>query len=1206
MRIPVALRNAHLLLRRSASEARTPLAATHGAVSTCAVPFTQTGGTAAAPVRQCPASLRSFAASSSSPRVLLQDAVRQGRRRPRNAPSLEALGLERGESNSYYNQQLRAALEREDVTRAIQILASVHAPSGLPRGAEAVDLPSMSPQEPVIWTPTYELLLFELTKRGDFKQTLAVLEEMVAFDRVSRRGFHTALVACSKRRRLKSAATVLELMRESGMTPGPFAYANVINCCSKGQGNVRVAEKFWHEMLRDGIEPSIEVVNCMLRVYNRPPGRSLDALAFVYDAIAKHNLTLDDISIAQLVMRLLQDGNLDVAVELVEDVQIETSVEIDVLNAILDASRQLESWDNVARIVAVIRSQQQQEEELEDPVTQRLLELSRAKDASSSPGIAWTLSAPHPPISARTKRKETEKLENQRPARLQKMLREIIAALERVVDKGDGEHDSDIDAILGQVTNMKQWERIFTVALFKDIERFFALCQQLDQSNSARDGENGSKAFLDVTMYNLYLYALGKQEHGDKDAFLTRALDVLDEMIAKRQVDATSFNNVLALCSRMGELEDAEIVLQTMKTAALLTEDCKPAVFSYNAMLNCCAMQKADIARAERYLEELQSQGIAPDLVTLNTMLKMYSSASIKSNARQRETTTATSSPGYQFSTRALRLFQKCTRKHRIEPDAATYFSLFRTFVQAADKFASAHEHGGNNGEEGSEYEEEGDEDDDDVYDQLAAFIKRTCRHAATEQLDVGVFNAAIDYFQRLGDIKTCFELFNTMTTSRNLEPNDLTLSLLFAACSRSEQVDVGLKFLHYLMDDHDYHPSLSVLNGAIRLCASSDAPQHALELFHGIQSSGVMQPDEATYVHVIHAFARQGDIVEARNFAEAMYSQLGFSSVDAYNRVLQACAVARAPRQALSILQHMKESGEALTPNAVSYNMVLKAFAKGRTAARHSEAENSEESSKHEHLEDAEEGDDDKEHGEEEEEAFTSGEIHPLMTELLQEMESRGLPLTVIAYTRAIAACAVRGDTRGVLRLFDAIMHRSESCEATMKLLSDSNMGNYLKACVRVQDHERVTELLQFCKQWHERTKKPVSRPVVLHLLQALDTLGEWRSAVSVLRDLETTLGVRANVMFVNSVLETCNRAEQFQVTAQIFDTMQNAAAYRVFPNAKSYVEAIFAAEQREEWVHATNLFMEMQHKCPKDEIAAVGLQKIALGRYSEGRRTL
>uniref|UniRef100_K3WG26 Pentacotripeptide-repeat region of PRORP domain-containing protein n=1 Tax=Globisporangium ultimum (strain ATCC 200006 / CBS 805.95 / DAOM BR144) TaxID=431595 RepID=K3WG26_GLOUD len=1089
----------------------------------------------------------------------------------------------------------------------MQILSAVRARNGIPGGAEAGNALASATQEPVIWTPTYELLLFELTKRGDLKQTLAVLEEMVAFDRVSRRGFHTALVACSKRRRLKSAVTVLELMRESGMTPGPFAYANVINCCSKGQGNVRVAEKFWHEMLHDGVEPSIEVVNCMLRVYNRLPGRSLDALAFVYDALDKYDLTLDDISIAQLVLRLLQDGNLDVAVELLEDTQIETSVEIDVLNAVLDASRQLESWDNVARIEATIRSQQQQGE-LENPVTQRLLELSRAKDASSSPGIAWTLSVPHPPISARTKRKEAEKLETQRPVHLQKMLREIIAALERVMDE-DCEHDGDIDEILGQVTNMKQWERIFTVASFKDIERFFALCQQLDQASAARDGESDCKAFLDVTMYNLYLYALGKQEHGDKNALLTRALDVLDEMSAKKQVDATSFNNVLALCSRMGELENAEIVLQKMKTtASTQLEDCQPTVFSYNAVLNCCAMQKADIARAERCLEELQTQGIAPDLVTLNTMLKMYSSASIKSSMRQRETTMTSSSSGYPFSMRALRLFQKCTRKHRIEPDAATYFSLFRTFVQAADKFASVHEYGGNSGEEGSDYEE-GDGDDDDVYNKLAAFIQRTCRHAPTEQLDVGVFNAAIDYFQRLGDVKTCFELFNTMTTSRGLEPNDLTLSLLFAACSRSEQVDVGLKFLHYLMDDHDYHPSLNVLNGAIRLCASSDAPQHALELFQGIQSSGVIQPDEATYVHVIHAFARQGDIVEARNFADAMHVQLGLSSLDAYNRVLQACAVAHAPRQALSVLQHMKESGEALTPNAVSYNMVLKAFAKGRTAARHSEGGHSHEGSDHEHVEDAEDGDDsedDEEHEEEEEEPFSSDEIHHLMADLLEEMERRGLPLSAITYTRAIAACAVRGDTRGVLRLFDAIMQRSENCEATMKLLSDSSMNNYLKACVRIQDRERVTELLQLCKQWHERTKKPVSRPVVLHLLQALDALGEWRSAVAVLRDLEATLGVRANVTFVNSVLETCNRAEQFQVTAQIFDTMQNAAAYRVFPNAKSYVEAIFAAEQREEWVHATNLFMEMQHKCPKDEIAAVGLQKIALGRYSEGRRTL
>lgn len=1125
---------------------------------------------------------------------------------------LVELGLEHGQSNAYYNQHLRAALDRKDVRIATQIVAALRAPS-----ASEGSSPLEEARKPVIWTNNYDSLLFEWSQRGDVNQVLALLDEMVAFNRVSTRSFNTALVACSKKRKLKQATYVLKQMRAAGKTPGPFAFANVINCCSKGDGNVVMAVKFWDEMLNDGVEPSIEVVNCMLRVFSRASGRSHDALGFLRDAIQAFDLAPDAISVSTLVQALLQDAETGDAVDFLEELQSEQpkqfQVDLDVLNAVLDACRQLEDWESAARAQDLIRSQHPNRENAD---TTRLIALCEAQDASA-PSIAWTFAARNVPISARTKQKELVKKEEQSPVHLRKLFGEILRAVE---------NDSEqLSAVLRRVENRKQWERVFVANSIDDVEKFFRLChKQLENaaastsSVSVEDNrETSESARLGVKMYNLYLFALAR--HADK---LETALHTLDKMIEMEIVDETSFNNVLVMCSRFGHLESAELVLEKMKKSS----QCTPSTLSYNALLNCCALER-DVTKAESYYEELKTQRLSPDVVTINTLLKTYAAMTKRASQRhqaqlQRENEKKSIVPSYVQ--RALKLFQRSAWKLKIEPTAATYFSLFRTFVQEADRVAAFH------GED-----EDGDDDDDGLHDQIAPLIKRICADAPTGRLDGAVFNAAIDYFQRLGDVKACFDLFNTMK-ARGFKPNDTTLSLLFAACAREEQVDTGLKFLHYLMDEQDFQPTIDVLNGAIQLCASSGSPQNALELFNGIQSSGgLLQANEATFEHLVHAFGRQGDVARALEYTHMMKEQLGCASIDAYNRVLQACATASAPLEALEILQHMREH-EGLVPNIVSYNMVLKAFSKvphTRRQEKDDDDSNDEEDDDDEYEEEEEEtggvfDGDDVDDEDDDDEAFETVEdehqkrknaavdaearraevekVRQLVSKLLEEMHHNGVAPSSITYTRAIAACAMRGDTNGVLLFFDKLLHSGDASSAVAKLLSEPSLQNYLKACSRARDLDRVMNVMRLLKDWHCSSGTAISPHVILQLLNTLEDLGQWRRAVVVLRDLEATYGVRPNVVFFNRVMEMCNTAGEFAFVDQIFTTMRDAVAYRIFPTSQSYIEAIYAAEQREEWVQATNLFMEMQNKCAKDDISAAQLQKIALGRYSEGRHKL
>ncbi|CAI5726684.1 unnamed protein product [Hyaloperonospora brassicae] len=105
---------------------------------------------------------------------------------------------------------------------------------------------------------------------------------------------------------------------------------------------------------------------------------------------------------------------------------------------------------------------------------------------------------------------------------------------------------------------------------------------------------------------------------------------------------------------------------------------------------------------------------------------------------------------------------------------------------------------------------------------------------------------------------------------------------------------------------------------------------------------------------------------------------------------------------------------------------------------------------------------------------------------------------------------------------------------------------------------------------KWHAATGQVPPVFVVTQMLDSLEDMGEWRRAV-----------------------------QEYQLVAPIFATMQDAAAYRIVPTLKVPYTRIYAEEQRENWAVATDLFVEMQKRCPRDEIPHHELQKIALGRY-------
>lgn len=221
---------------------------------------------------------------------------------------------------------------------------------------------------------------------------------------------------------------------------------------------------------------------------------------------------------------------------------------------------------------------------------------------------------------------------------------------------------------------------------------------------------------------------------------------------------------------------------------------------------------------------------------------------------------------------------------------------------------------------------------------------------------------------------------------------------------------------------------------------------------------------------------------------------------------------------------------------------------------------------------------------------------------DLLDEMQRSRVKPDMTTYERALATCSVNEDSEGVIAIFDRLIDRQRRNEAVAlksNLVSESSFTAYLVACTALQDKDRVVEAPTLLHKWHTATGQIPPVFVVTQLLNSLEELGEWHSAVRMLPKWQELFGVPPSVDVFNRVMEMCNRAGEHQLVAPIFATMQDAAAYRIYPDAESYIQRIYAEEQRENWVVATDLFVEMRKKCPSEAISHQQLQKIALGRY-------
>ena len=129
---------------------------------------------------------------------------------------------------------------------------------------------------------------------------------------------------------------------------------------------------------------------------------------------------------------------------------------------------------------------------------------------------------------------------------------------------------------------------------------------------------------------------------------------------------------------------------------------------------------------------------------------------------------------------------------------------------------------------------------------------------------------------------------------------------------------------------------SIHLYNGAIHACSRSsdiDGKNHgwqaALSIFRTQMPSDGVAPNEITYVSLLHACAKAGQLKVAMSIFDEVKSttNMSESSINIWGAALRACATTGNSKKAMEVMGEMIRGG--IVPTTLHYNYVLSALAK-------------------------------------------------------------------------------------------------------------------------------------------------------------------------------------------------------------------------------------------------------------------------------------
>ncbi|OQR82796.1 hypothetical protein ACHHYP_15515 [Achlya hypogyna] len=505
----------------------------------------------------------------------------------------------------------------------------------------------------------------------------------------------------------------------------------------------------------------------------------------------------------------------------------------------------------------------------------------------------------------------------------------------------------------------------------------------------------------------------------------------------------------------------------------------------------------------------------------------------------------------------------------------------------------------------------------------LAPRAKAILALLAARQWETSVwhYNAAIDACVRARDMAAALALFEAMP----MKPTSFTFAVLFNGLSYREDTAAALALLDAMEAAHvgapdiaglfslvrtfrsapdqmldvlarlaTYPMDIGVYNGALDICRSHALVREAEQVLRLLGDHGA---EPTTDTHALFLLT----CANAKKFTRAMeyLATLTDCSVDVFNAAIEVCSHTRKPGEAHSLFEGMLALG--IAPNERTYLRLFNALAPAGDVAALEDLFDAMPTAYqspplfnrmlaacfHARLPHAALG---IYHRLEAVAAPTTVSVNSTLRALttgrfpLANLESfvagaevkHGLAPDVITTTLLMRHAVAVGAPLECQRLFRAQAAPDDGCVLAL-----------LRAfAVADRSEWPLKELLAMFKCAETWVRSPHVYVALLRLVEAAD------DAVAILRRMEARGLHSAEACTL--VMRRCNNAGQHAHVAAIFETMQRRGMY---PTEDTYVEMLVALETDQQWVRATELFVQLTRKHPG--VAHDKLARTAIGRY-------
>lgn len=443
--------------------------------------------------------------------------------------------------------------------------------------------------------------------------------------------------------------------------------------------------------------------------------------------------------------------------------------------------------------------------------------------------------------------------------------------------------------------------------------------------------KTGSGIRPDRTSYYMILKACSIAETNEAH----RATAWLEHMLASgMQPETTHFNFVIQACANQGMFEDAKAWIACMRM-----HGCSPSLVSYGMIIHGYA-KRGEIEAAEAMHSEMTAAGIVGDCKAYNMIIHAHGKSGDLAKAwgvflrmRDRGVTPSTltfnlliSVHGRNDDVKGCFALIRGMRRLGVPADLATFHSATRAVAQSKDV-------------EGAEW-----------------FINEM--YAVGLQPDVKVFNSVLSCCAASQDSKTADVWMRTLVGTKELKADSRSYAAMLSACAQANDL-ASARYWLGCMDEDGVEVSLadcpsfmlsftrlsefmrveacysamiaegqelsdSSICGLIVSCTIVGATEQAL-----LWNSRMQNPaaPELSYVALVHASAKRGDLASAETWATRMEAAGIEMKLVSYNSVLNACARSANGIRAWEWLLRMQAAG--VEPDVTTYNTTVNALAK-------------------------------------------------------------------------------------------------------------------------------------------------------------------------------------------------------------------------------------------------------------------------------------